>query len=143
MSANILNSCHISFHLIIRLWLQHTFIITLLILQRYTFKTPKSHWFYHPTDTCSSSITCEHGGYQDPNNCGRCKCPDGLGGTYCQDVAPQEGSQPCSHYLNLDSGETKVINNAGYYDNNGYPNNLRCNWRIKVRIITLIRIISF
>ena len=41
-------------------------------------------------DKCSSSSlarACQHGGYQDPNNCNRCICPDGFAGQYCDAVA--------------------------------------------------------
>ena len=41
------------------------------------------------TVTCSRSLSrrCLRGGYQDPNSCDRCRCPDGFGGIYCDDVA--------------------------------------------------------
>jgi len=41
-------------------------------------------------DKCSPSSLarqCEHGGYQDPNNCHRCVCPDGFDGPYCDQLA--------------------------------------------------------
>ncbi len=34
---------------------------------------------------------CLKGGYQDPNGCHKCKCPDGFGGDYCELVAPSIG----------------------------------------------------
>ncbi|KAK2188850.1 hypothetical protein NP493_122g07005 [Ridgeia piscesae] len=30
---------------------------------------------------------CERDGYQDPNHCHRCTCPEGFSGTYCHEVA--------------------------------------------------------
>lgn len=36
---------------------------------------------------------CQHGGYQDPNSCDRCKCPDGFSGPYCQNVAPSKNGK--------------------------------------------------
>jgi astacin len=32
-----------------------------------------------------SRLRCLRGGYPDPRNCNRCKCPSGFGGTVCQD----------------------------------------------------------
>ena len=40
-------------------------------------------------DVCDPSLLakpCLHDGYQDPKNCSRCRCADGLGGDYCEDV---------------------------------------------------------
>uniref|UniRef100_A0A8R1DU50 Zinc metalloproteinase n=1 Tax=Caenorhabditis japonica TaxID=281687 RepID=A0A8R1DU50_CAEJA len=35
-------------------------------------------------NVCRNQINCQHGGYPDPNNCNRCKCPTGLEGIYCE-----------------------------------------------------------
>lgn len=44
---------------------------------------------------CQTSVPrpCVNGGYQDPNDCSRCLCPDGYGGTDCQQVAPPVNGQ--------------------------------------------------
>ena len=41
---------------------------------------------YHYTETCRYPLTrlCDRGGYQDPNDCDRCRCPEGFTGRYCQ-----------------------------------------------------------
>ena len=36
---------------------------------------------------------CQHGGYQDPNNCARCVCPDGYGGQFCTQLEPATGGE--------------------------------------------------
>jgi astacin len=45
------------------------------------------------SNACSYKLSqpCLHGGYQDPNDCSRCKCPDGYSGKYCSEVAPSNG----------------------------------------------------
>lgn len=40
-------------------------------------------------DVCDPTLLakpCLHDGYQDPKNCSRCRCADGLGGDYCEEV---------------------------------------------------------
>jgi len=39
------------------------------------------------------SRPCEHGGYQDPNDCSRCLCPDGFAGDFCTDLEPAQGGR--------------------------------------------------
>ena len=46
---------------------------------------------YIPTDICSATLACEHGGYTDPTDCSACVCPDGVAGTLCTEVAPANG----------------------------------------------------
>ncbi|VDM45361.1 unnamed protein product [Toxocara canis] len=39
------------------------------------------------SDRCTTTVnTCQNGGYPDPNNCTRCKCPQGLAGSTCTDL---------------------------------------------------------
>ena len=43
-------------------------------------------------DTCRDSRQyCAYGGYPDPTNCHRCICPNGFGGSECQDIEESHG----------------------------------------------------
>lgn len=39
------------------------------------------------------SIKCQNGGYPHPKDCSICKCPDGFGGSYCENVQISHSSQ--------------------------------------------------
>ena len=86
------------------------------------------------SDHCKQQVTCHNGGYQDPRHCERCKCPDGMGGAFCEQVAPSNDER-CGGELELDlSGNHVTISTPGYDGQTQYDNNLRCNWRVKVSV---------
>jgi hypothetical protein len=61
-----------------------------------SFKDKKIINLAYCSNTCSTPLVgqqCQRGGYQDPNNCSRCVCPDGFGGTFCDQLeAPTNGN---------------------------------------------------
>ncbi|VDN50848.1 unnamed protein product [Dracunculus medinensis] len=86
------------------------------------------------SDRCLTilSLPCRNGGYADPNNCQRCKCPSGLGGPICDDV------QPSSCGRELIATETwQKLSHAGKE---------KCYWRIKTnnaKIRLHVELVSF
>lgn len=44
------------------------------------------HLFF--IDICQETLDCTRGGYTDPNDCGKCRCPSGFGGKLCEKVEP-------------------------------------------------------
>ncbi|CAJ0577721.1 unnamed protein product, partial [Mesorhabditis spiculigera] len=81
-------------------------------------------------DVCSRDIGCEHGGYMDPNNCQRCKCPPGLGGNRCEKV--QESSRECGGEL--------LATNA--WQELSFRGKGQCYWRIRTPNARIRYIIS-
>ena len=47
-------------------------------------------------DVCNKPTDqpCTNGGYQDPNRCSQCLCPDGFAGNFCQLLAPPRNGLP-------------------------------------------------
>lgn len=80
--------------------------------------------------------TCLHDGYQDPKNCSTCRCPVGLSGTTCQQVAPS--SDRCGGDFLLNSSSMLTVESPGYPNN--YAKGLTCNWLIQSPAGTVIRI---
>uniref|UniRef100_A0A0N4Z4H3 Zinc metalloproteinase n=1 Tax=Parastrongyloides trichosuri TaxID=131310 RepID=A0A0N4Z4H3_PARTI len=61
---------------------------------------------------CKEEIECENGGYQDPNNCGACKCPSMLTGSTCEKLIPNK--MECGGYQKIDvTKELKTLDLIG------------------------------
>lgn len=79
---------------------------------------------------------CQRGGYQDPNNCHKCKCPDGFGGDFCEYVAPSKADPgaTCGGELDMPKYMTRVISSPHYNPNHNafYYDFTECNWLIRV-----------
>ncbi|VDO20100.1 unnamed protein product [Haemonchus placei] len=69
---------------------------------------------------CQTKISCANGGYQDPRNCDRCKCPPGLGGVLCERVA--DSTPGCGGEL-FASSQWQILQNSQIGT---------CHWRIYV-----------
>ncbi|PAV79848.1 hypothetical protein WR25_01964 isoform A [Diploscapter pachys] len=82
---------------------------------------------------CSNSLPCQHSGYPDPNNCGICKCPEGLGGVYCDQLKPSsKGFRFPIFYLWCkfpDCGREIVA--TGEWQELRYSGAQDCYWRIR------------
>ena len=72
--------------------------------------------------------SCENGGYQDPTNCARCRCPTGYGGDFCTENAPSVRAN-CGGVINLDQCSSTVITSPSYP--NSYPSGSSCSWVVK------------
>lgn len=53
------------------------------------------------SDSCDGTEKpeCRHDGYQDPNQCNKCKCPDGWTGTLCEELEPAKNGRSNSCYV--------------------------------------------
>ncbi|GMS88008.1 hypothetical protein PENTCL1PPCAC_10183, partial [Pristionchus entomophagus] len=67
-----------------------------------------------------NNLNCLGGGYPDPNNCGVCRCPEGLGGADCSILAPT----PCGGELHATDTWQTLSSPPG--------KNVVCYWRISV-----------
>ncbi|KAK7485667.1 hypothetical protein BaRGS_00023116, partial [Batillaria attramentaria] len=88
------------------------------------------------SDVCKKSPvegTCLHEGYPDPKNCNRCRCPPGLAGTQCQQVAPYQGPVACGGPLYVEQGQRYSISSPSH-SLNVYPANVACNWLIQTQV---------
>jgi astacin len=83
---------------------------------------------------------CQNGGYQDPNNCAQCHCPDGFGGTDCTALAPAQRAAVCGGTLTALPTEQTITSpgytSPGYYDDTQF----KCTWRIQGPVGSQIRL---
>lgn len=85
-----------------------------------SFKDAKMINTRYCSNVCQRSLPCLNEGYTDPNNCGRCRCPSGYGGTYCETVEYTS----CGGSLTASSSYKKIESGIVQPDAN-------CVWRIR------------
>ena len=80
-------------------------------------------------DTCDRPLDnpCLYG-YQDPNNCDVCRCPDGLGGPTCNTAGTYVGKR-CGGVITVESGSSATITSPN--DGDQYNDHQECNWLVE------------
>uniref|UniRef100_A0A0K0F1L2 Zinc metalloproteinase n=1 Tax=Strongyloides venezuelensis TaxID=75913 RepID=A0A0K0F1L2_STRVS len=69
---------------------------------------------YYCMKKCSRPIACANDGYQDPNNCNKCKCVNGYVGDRCDKITPD--SEQCGNTNYLVLNEKKLLFVVGEKD---------------------------
>ena len=82
---------------------------------------------------CSPSelkFPCRNGGYQDPNDCTRCRCPSGTAGAECARIADPAGvdMQTCGGELYFDHCTMRTLTLPTWPM--PYGEDFDCTWRI-------------
>ncbi|PIC16298.1 hypothetical protein B9Z55_022952 [Caenorhabditis nigoni] len=85
-----------------------------------SFKDAKMINTRYCSNICQRTLPCLNEGYTDPNNCSKCRCPSGYGGTYCETVE----YTACGGSLTASSSYQKIESGIVQADAN-------CVWRIR------------
>ncbi|KAI6217101.1 Astacin-like metalloendopeptidase [Aphelenchoides fujianensis] len=91
-----------------------------------SFKDAKIINMRYCSDVCPKQLACLNAGYTDPNDCDRCKCPDGFGGTLCQAV-------PASNIAACRGGELTASTQLRELNSPPVDPGARCYWRLKAK----------
>lgn len=84
------------------------------------------------SDTCagvSLSSPCQNGGYQDPKDCSKCRCPDGFMGTSCDIVESTVGEDICGGRVPVTNTD-QLITSPGYGFPGYYDEDIGCTWQL-------------
>ncbi|XP_022291140.2 zinc metalloproteinase nas-27-like [Crassostrea virginica] len=99
-----------------------------------SFYDVKAMNYYYCQNKCTgglSSSKCRNGGYKDPNNCNKCKCPEGYYGTSCVAVGPSRPlSTSCGQRYLSALKNYESLRSPGYTCD-GYTTEAECSWRIR------------
>ncbi|XP_064597554.1 zinc metalloproteinase nas-26-like [Liolophura sinensis] len=71
---------------------------------------------------------CKNGGYRDPNDCDRCKCPSGFAPPSCAEISPGINAN-CGQRELVATEVEKTLTSPGYPS--GYPGRADCAWIIR------------
>jgi len=95
--------------------------VTTMGTERMAFLDAKVINDLYCSQTCSQfrRLRCLNGGYMDPNDCSRCRCPDGLGGRDCSQLQPS----PCGREIQATDQWQTLESPPG--------RDVDCYWRIK------------
>ncbi|XP_062592889.1 zinc metalloproteinase dpy-31-like [Saccostrea cucullata] len=96
-----------------------------------SFNDIKAINFHYCQGSCFGGLTWSsyrNGGYRDPRSCGRCKCPEGWTGTYCQYL--KKSTTGCGCTNRSAKSYYKYLNTPGYFRPEIYPTNSECTWKI-------------
>nr|XP_022292802.1 zinc metalloproteinase nas-36-like [Crassostrea virginica] len=93
---------------------------------------PINYFYCH--NKCAGAWTaskCKYGGYNDPNNCSKCKCPDAFGGENCTGIrASRPLPTSCGEQLLTAIEDYRTLRSPGY-SSEGYGRGSECSWIIK------------
>uniref|UniRef100_A0AC34FR98 Metalloendopeptidase n=1 Tax=Panagrolaimus sp. ES5 TaxID=591445 RepID=A0AC34FR98_9BILA len=101
-----------------------------------SFKDARMVNLRYCSDICKKELECKNGGYTNPNNCKQCKCPKGLGGTYCDKVAYSRlGGTYCDKVAYSPNGicngrDLKATKEWSQFESPPLDEGLNCFWRV-------------
>uniref|UniRef100_A0A1I8ALX2 Zinc metalloproteinase n=1 Tax=Steinernema glaseri TaxID=37863 RepID=A0A1I8ALX2_9BILA len=62
-------------------------------------------------NVCPEKLSCKNGGYTDPKDCEKCRCPEGLGGRFCEELA--ESLPQCGETSKVATDEYETLSMKG------------------------------
>uniref|UniRef100_K1QAS0 Zinc metalloproteinase nas-37 n=1 Tax=Magallana gigas TaxID=29159 RepID=K1QAS0_MAGGI len=98
--------------------------------QEFSFYDAKLANLAYCRDVCDPTLLakpCLHDGYQDPKNCSRCRCADGLGGDYCEEVQLHPHSAAKSGEIFVSDKPVKI----SAYATSDYRKGTKLSWLFK------------